>query len=154
MGADVNMAGISIKSNLEINKHLLWSNELHYTYGQNLSLNQGLIRIPPLNALSNLSYTFGKSSLFQEMKLGAQVSYTAMQNRVNEKEDFLLPPDSYILMSGFVKIKWKTKSNNDIDLIIRGENLLNEIYRDYLNRLRYFADEMGRNIYFNININF
>jgi hypothetical protein len=47
-----------------------------------------LIRIPPLNALSNLSYTFGKSALFEEMKLGAEVSYTAMQNRVNVKEDF------------------------------------------------------------------
>lgn len=154
VGADVNMAGISMKSNLEISEHLLWSNALHYTYGQNLSLNQGLIRIPPLNALSNLSYTFGKSALFEELKLGAEVSYTAMQNRVNVTEDFLLPPDSYFLVSGFLKIKWKTKSKNDIDLIIRGENLLNDTYRDYLNRLRYFADEMGRNIYFNININF
>ena len=77
-----------------------------------------------------------------------------MQTRVNEAEDFLIPPGSYFLYTALIKIKWKTQTKNEIDFIIRGENLLNTRYRDYLNRLRYFADDLGRNIYVNINFNF
>ncbi|MFZ1525811.1 MAG: carboxypeptidase-like regulatory domain-containing protein [Saprospiraceae bacterium] len=154
VAANADIAGLSLKSNLEINKNLLWSNTFNYTYGQNRTMGHGLIRIPPLNAVSNISYTISKSAWFEEMKLGTEISYTAKQNRFNEKEDFLLPPESYVLFNGFLKMKWKTNSKNDIDLVIRGENLLDTSYRDYLNRLRYFADEMGRNIYVNINIKF
>jgi len=35
---------------------------------------------------------------------------------------------------------------NRISLGISANNLLNTRYRDYMNRFRYFADEMGRNI--------
>jgi iron complex outermembrane recepter protein len=154
VGADVNMAGSSIKSNFEINSRFQWSNAIHYTYAQNLTLNQGLIRIPPLSITSNLNYTIGKSKLYHEMKSGIELNYTARQSRVNVREDFLAPPDGYILTNVFMRIKWKTKKQNDLDLIIRCENLWNTSYRDYLNRLRYFADEVGRNIYFNFNISF
>ncbi|MBK8625953.1 MAG: hypothetical protein IPN86_10440 [Saprospiraceae bacterium] len=57
-------------------------------------------------------------------------------------------------MNAFIRAKWKTTKQNDLDLIVRCENLLNSTYRDYLNRLRYFADEMGRNIYVSINMSF
>jgi iron complex outermembrane receptor protein len=32
--------------------------------------------------------------------------------------------------------------------------LLNNAYRDYLNRFRYFTDEMGRNFVFGVKFNF
>jgi iron complex outermembrane recepter protein len=36
--------------------------------------------------------------------------------------------------------------NQPVEISLSGHNLLNTAYRDYLNRFRYFADEMGRNI--------
>jgi iron complex outermembrane recepter protein len=33
-----------------------------------------------------------------------------------------------------------------VEISLSGNNLLNVSYRDYLNRFRYFGDEMGRNI--------
>ncbi|MEO0625420.1 MAG: hypothetical protein AAFY91_00425, partial [Bacteroidota bacterium] len=33
-----------------------------------------------------------------------------------------------------------------LHLSLRLENVFNVRYRDYLNRLRYFADELGRNL--------
>jgi iron complex outermembrane receptor protein len=154
VGADVDMFGVSAKSNLEIIEHLNWSNSIQYTYGQNLSLGQGLIRIPPLNAVSNLSFTLNKSSWYEEIKFATELSYTAMQNRVNPAEDFLLPPDDYFLCNAWVKIKWKTKTKNEVNFISRIDNLFNATYRDYLNRLRYFADELGRNISLSLNMSF
>ncbi len=152
--ADVNMAGLSFKSNIEITHRIQWSNAINYIYAQNLTLDQGLIRIPPLSAASNLTNTLGKSKLYNELKSGVEFNYTSTQTRVNEKEDFLLPPGDYLLTNIFLRIKWKTKKHKDLDLILRCENLWDKRYRDYLNRLRYFADEIGRNIYFNFNISF
>ncbi len=154
VGADVDMFGVSAKSNFEIIEHLHWSNSIQYTYGQNLSLGQGLIRIPPLNAMSNLSYILEESSWYEEIKFATELSYTAMQNRVNPVEDFLLPPDDYFLCNAWVKIKWKTKTKNEVNFISRVDNLFNVTYRDYLNRLRYFADELGRNISLSLNMSF
>ena len=65
----------------------------------------------------------------------------------------LAPPEGYFLL-GF---KFGT------DLIIKNQSLhigcsvlnaLNTQYRDYLNRLRYFSDEQGIDIRFNVRYNF
>ncbi len=82
--------------------------------------------------------------------MGFEGSYTAMQNNVPINEDFLLPPDDYFLINASVRIKFKLKSNQDLDINLRVENIFNTTYRDYLNRMRYFSDEMGRNFSFNI----
>jgi iron complex outermembrane receptor protein len=39
-----------------------------------------------------------------------------------------------------------------LTLAVGVKNLFNTAYRDYLNSLRYFTDEMGRNISFRVTI--
>jgi iron complex outermembrane receptor protein len=150
VGADASMFGGSFKSITNINKAFQWTSGFSYIYARNLEQNTGLIRIPPLNTYSNIHYTIGKTSLFNELKMGFEGSYTAMQNNVPINEDFLLPPDDYFLINASVRIKFKLKSNQDLDFNVRVENIFNTTYRDYLNRMRYFSDEMGRNFSFNI----
>tara|TARA_B100000809_G_C15045336_1_gene497024 strand:+ start:890 stop:1048 length:159 start_codon:yes stop_codon:yes gene_type:complete len=41
-----------------------------------------------------------------------------------------------------------------LSLFVRAENLLNETYREYLNRQRYFADDLGFNLIVGVNISF
>ena len=50
------------------------------------------------------------------------------------------------VFNGFKKSKIKLELNVD--------NVFNIAYREHLNRLRYFADDLGRNINFKININY
>ena len=150
VGTDASMLGGSFKSITDINKSLQWTSGMSYIYARNLSQNTGLIRIPPLNAFSNIHYTIGKKRLFNELKMGIEASYTAMQNNVPITEDFLLPPDDYFLVNASIRIRFKRKSNQDLDVSLRLDNVFNTTYRDYLNRMRYFSDEMGRNFTFNI----
>ncbi|MBK9257298.1 MAG: TonB-dependent receptor [Saprospiraceae bacterium] len=154
VGADASMLGGSFKSITDISKSFQWTSGLSYIYARNIAQNTGLIRIPPLNAFSNLNYTIGKTSVFNEMKLGVEASYTAKQNNVPIEEDFLLPPDDYFLINVSVRIKFKKRNNHDLDVSLRMDNVFNNSYRDYLNRMRYFSDEMGRNFTFNIKTNF
>lgn len=154
VGADIAMTGFSLKSTHEINSSLQWKNSLHYIYAQNLNTDQGLIRIPPFNISSGFSFLSGKTKLYNELKCSLDISYTAKQTHVNVEEDFLPPPSDYFLMNASVKFKWKTKNHHDLYFIIKGENLLNVSYRDYLNRMRYFANDLGRNVYFTITYKF
>ena len=63
--------------------------------------------------------------------------------------DFIDAPDGYFLLNLSWSFKWKKINGN-----ITGHNLLNTSYRNYLNDLRYFADEPGRNIIFSFNYKF
>lgn len=72
----------------------------------------------------------------------------ARQTRVPDKyaeRDYKLPPAGYVLLGleTGTTIHW---GRLPLDISVAGSNLLNTRYRDYLNRYRYFADEMGRNV--------
>ena len=63
--------------------------------------------------------------------------------------DFKDAPDGYFLLDFSWKIDIK-----DFSASIMVTNVLNKKYRIYLNSMRYFADEMGRNFIFNLSYSF
>jgi iron complex outermembrane receptor protein len=145
-GTDVLLAGCTVRSAWQPVHSLLWSNSLQYTYAGDLKSGSGLVYMPPFQWQSNLTFQASKTRWFHEMKWGGEVRYTARQTQVNPDLDFAPPPGAYWLTNLFLKMKWKQKSQNDIECVIRAENVFNVAYRNYMNRLRYFADEPGRNI--------
>ncbi|MFZ6013989.1 MAG: TonB-dependent receptor, partial [Bacteroidota bacterium] len=63
--------------------------------------------------------------------------------------DFVAPPHPYWLWSLSVGLSFKP-GNVQYDLRISSDNTLNQSYREYTNRFRYYADDLGRNIIFSI----
>lgn len=61
---------------------------------------------------------------------------------VNDATDFDIapPPDGYLLTN----VYWLTHFHG-LTINVEVRNLLNVKYRSYTDRLRYFADELGRN---------
>lgn len=60
--------------------------------------------------------------------------------------DFIAPPKGYVnfnLSGGF---DWAFENENNLNVFISIDNLFNNSYRDYLNRFRYYADDLGRNV--------
>ncbi|UYZ58628.1 TonB-dependent receptor [Hymenobacter latericus] len=82
------------------------------------------------------------SQRFAQLTLGA----TRRQTRVpSALYDPLPAPDGYGLLSAEVGATVRL-GGVPVQLSLAGTNLLNERYREYLNRFRYFADDMGRNV--------
>ena len=76
----------------------------------------------------------------------------ARQHRADERtEPFLLPPDGYFLVHAEAGAT-VTVGGQRLELGLTGNNLLNTTYRDYQNRLRYYADEVGRLLMFRVTI--
>jgi iron complex outermembrane receptor protein len=63
------------------------------------------------------------------------------------------PPDGYFLLSMEASTK-KELAKSTLKFSVFLNNILNVSHRDYLNRLRYFADEPGMSINFGINYSF
>ncbi len=62
-------------------------------------------------------------------------------NAYNQEVDISTPPNGYSLWN--LQAGVKLSKNFGVDFSAR--NIFNQAYRAYLNRLRFFADDMGRN---------
>jgi iron complex outermembrane receptor protein len=59
--------------------------------------------------------------------------------------DFMDAPAGYVLASVSAGYSWELQQSR-LDLRIAIENVLNTSYREYTNRMRYYADDIGRNV--------
>lgn len=84
-----------------------------------------------------------------------QVEYVTVfkQSRYNQETDFAPAPPTYGLLniSGGIKLIMNSQS---IGLNISANNLLNVSYKEYMNRYRYYAHDIGRNITLRLSYNF
>jgi iron complex outermembrane receptor protein len=67
--------------------------------------------------------------------------------------DFKAAPDGYALISLSVGATCKLKSSK-CEIRLSADNLTNQSFREYTNRLRYFADDVGRNITLGVHYSF
>ncbi len=104
-----------------------------------------LVNIPSDRIENKIQYNFKKNDAF--LSIGHQ--FVAHQNRVEANSDFLAPPPAYQLISLQTGINIK-----HLNIGLTVSNLFNQAYREYLNRFRYFSDEMGRNVALRIKYKF
>lgn len=110
----------------------------------NKSAKNYLVGIPSDRAEISVHY---KVDFRDESQLGIVISVPVVrkQIRVEDESDFVAPPKGYVLVNAqlYYSFLWKKQR---LMLTIEGSNLMNTSYRDYLNRFRYYADEVGRNV--------
>lgn len=152
--APVEMMGFNIRTTSDLGTSFQLSTAMNLLKTTNLNTGIGLPYMPPYQGMVQISYTIGKNRFFNECKLGLDANYYARQNNVNPDEDFLPPPDDYLLSNASITIKWKTIRGKSLNTYIQVDNLWDTVYRDYMNRLRYFAQETGRNITASFQLNF
>ena len=80
-------------------------------------------------------------------QVGAQgVRRQARVPRDNDQRDYQDPPPGYWLLGAEVGGTLRLGPRTPLEISLTGSNLLDRSYRDYLNRYRYFLDEVGRNV--------
>lgn len=88
-------------------------------------------------------------------QLGGQA--VARQTRVPRPEngqDYQAPPAGYYLLNAEAGLVLRPASHHPLSVGLSGTNLLNRRYRDYLNRYRYYLDELGRNVTLRLKLSF
>ncbi len=65
---------------------------------------------------------------------------------MDPEQDFQAPPPGYQLFDASVSREWTLPNNRTLHLRAAAQNIFDTRYRDYLDRQRYFADALGRNM--------
>jgi iron complex outermembrane receptor protein len=147
--ADADLYGWNLSAQVHLSNGFWMKNSTSILFAQNRELNQPLIWIPANRTEIELLWKEHSDVSRFNIQPGIRVQYVAAQTRIPEAGDYLPPPDAYLLLharvsgeSSLFGRKWMWS--------LQARNILNTRYRDYLNRLRYFSDETGRNIQFHI----
>jgi iron complex outermembrane receptor protein len=111
----------------------------------NYSANDYLIYMPSDRYSADLKAYTTISKKVTEIYIQGGYQYITKQRRVPKNIDFASPPRGYGLLNAEIGANIKF-GNQQLNMAITGTNLLNTIYRDYLDRFRYFTDAQGRNI--------
>jgi iron complex outermembrane recepter protein len=145
--------GIDFGGNAEITDHLHVSVKYSYIKGRDLSNNLPLVFMAPAQIQSGIKLLFNNFAGFSNPQLEVNFRHVSEQNYFEVSQDFLPPPPAYSLV-GIRLSAVKEFKNLKLNFYTSADNIFNIQYRDFLNRQRYFADELGRNITFGVNVNF
>ena len=139
-----------------------------YLWSKNITDSDVLINQPPISLSCGLNWNHENFWIFKDIQFSINPSYTFQQFQAprtvspedlidgievitpsSEIFDFKNAPDGYFLLNLGL-----TSNIKQFNLGVQVNNLLNTSYRDYLNEMRYFADEMGINLLFTMRYSF
>lgn len=124
-----------------------------YLQGKDLDNDLSLINMPSNRLSAELHCPIGDVRKWENLELELRHSYVFQRDDILEEQDFVLPPDPYQLIDLVVSVERQFQKFR-LTTFLAADNLLNTPYRDYLNRLRYFADDLGINVKAGISISF
>ena len=68
--------------------------------------------------------------------------------------DYKAAPDAYTTLNADAGFDYLISEHHKVSFSVTGENITNAVYRDYLNRFRYYSDELGWNLTFRLKYSF
>ena len=156
---DANIYGVDFSTQFTISNSLLGQLKYSYLRGQDRENDIPLVFIAPNSAFGSLTYRghktikLSKRLNMEDSEIEVTNRYVFRQNNLLPEQDFLPPPPAYNLFGLKVSTNLTTPSLK-FRCFLKADNLFNVSYRDYLNRQRYFADDVGRSIVLGINLKF
>jgi iron complex outermembrane receptor protein len=152
---DALLQGIDFSSRIQPVKQLNWEIKYSLLRAKNTDKDDWLIRMPADRLQNELTYNFADRKKLNSSYVSAEFIYVQKQTRTpNEKDgrqDYKEAPAAYGLVNADAGTAILVRKV-PITLSIGIRNVFNTAYRDYLNSMRYFADETGRNIQLRIKI--
>lgn len=164
---DVVLAGSDLAVKADIGKRWSVNTKISYVYAKDILNDDVVISIPPAQWDNGITYRPGSIGKLNECFIGVSVPITFRQHRaprvvapqdIDEGNsgkifDFTQAPPGYTLLN--VRAGFKLPiGDHTLGVTLSGENLLNTSYRNYMNRLRYFADDIGSNFILRLSYNF
>jgi iron complex outermembrane receptor protein len=163
---DAFMTGIDINSSININRRLMFDIGASYTYAEDILNKEPIILIPPLNTFQKLKFTPLKGNWSLEFTHQTSAKQNRFPNSnfifdyiedgklVSETVDISSSPRGFQKLDAIFSILIGNKNNIRSNLRLIIQNITNSDYRDYLNRMRFYSSEIGRNFQIQLNFNY
>ncbi|WP_324067953.1 MAG: TonB-dependent receptor [Flavobacterium sp.] len=161
------LTGFDVNTKWTISNHFSHELGLAYVNGQNLSTDKYLIDMPPFVINNKIQYKNESwFNLVAELKSELVFRQNHFPNYNFETNiivnnaltpvlvDISSPPKGYHLLHFYSEMTFKINKKNSLTTSFSVQNIGNTTYPDYLNRQRFFVDEMGRNIQIQLKFNY
>lgn len=145
--SDAIIAGTDLKLIYTPLKKLQTSLQYSQIYGYNQELKTTLITLPSNQLIANIKLSIPNTAKFKNNAFNAGFRYVFKQNKTTEFQ-LIPPPPAYYLVDCALKTQVQLNQKK-LTISFQINNLLNQRYRDYLNRQRYFTDDLGRSFMIN-----
>lgn len=143
--------GLDVTLNDSLSSKFIYSTRLSMVSGYDLTQNNWLIYIPATKWQNGLKYLLPSAKAFTKPYISIEGLFAARKQHVPDSSDFIPPPSGYFLLQAEAGT-YLNIGGQDMLLTITVQNLLNTSYRDYMDRLRYYTDAVGRNIILRLQI--
>lgn len=156
------MLGIDFDFSAQLLEYLSFSNTFSLVKGYERSTETPLINVPPVSFSNSLTYlasglraSLTQNYVFEQNEFpNTNFDVFIPETQSFEEVDVSTPPEAYQLWDLSMAYQLPFVKNGAVEVGLQVENIFNTSYRNYLNRLRYYADDIGRNFMFNTKINF
>jgi len=162
---DAQLLGVDVDASYAFTNNVRLNSQFSLVKGYDQTLDAPLIGMPPVNISNEIVY---QNSEFNNIRLSLQSAYHFKQNdfpnnnfevyvpqtETYQEVDISSTPNAYHLLNFNSNIDINIKQKSTLTVGLKITNLMNTSYRNYLNRLRHYADDLGRNFLFNIKINY
>ena len=157
--------GVDLNMSHYLNHQFTIQNKSSFIKGKDVSSNRALIDIPAFKTVNIIRY---KNEKWSNFNAELQSEWVFRQNEfpnnnfeayIPRTDSFVLvdistPPPAYHIFNFRSDFDLKIFKENSVNVAFTVNNVLNTSYREYLNRLRYFADELGRNFMIQLKFNY
>lgn len=169
---DAYFLGMDIGADIDFSDQWNYHGHASFLKVKNLNGNGHLPFIPANNLTNSLQYNFGDLKRLEDLFISATVENVFKQNRApkvvpvseitnrpdataeNEIYDFVPAPKGYSLLNLDVGFSVPVLEKNKLSFRFGVENIFNTAYRNYMNRLKYYVDNTGRNFSVSLLYNF
>ncbi|PHR93886.1 MAG: TonB-dependent receptor [Leeuwenhoekiella sp.] len=165
---DARLYGVDLQAAYYFNDQFDVKTGFAYVNGQDLDRDRPLIDMPAPNV--NTTFLFRKAE-WNNLNVSLRNQSVFRQNRfpdndfevtyINDSGDEVTQtvrisesPAAYSLFHLASSAEFKVLNQSTLTLGLFVDNIFNTAYRDYLNRQRYFADNLGRNFKIQIKLNY
>ena len=159
------LLGVDLDAIFKINDNFKLSHQLSLVKGYDRTKDLPLINMPPVTTKNEISYANKK---LNHLKIALQSEYVFAQNEypetnfdvylpvseTTETVDVSTPPAAYHLLNLNASMDFKMTNTSSLTVGLGIANLLNTSYRNYLNLLRFYSDDLGRNFLLNLKFNY
>ncbi len=164
---DALLTGADAAVKWKLSDRITFNSKFSYIYARDNRLDDVLIFIPPTQFQNGLTFSWPEVGKLKDFYVGVSVPVTLEQKRapvvVEPQEigdevpdrifDFAPAPRGYALLNARLGFKLPV-GEHSININLSGENLLNTSYRNYMNRLRYYAEDVGSNLILRLSYSF
>lgn len=159
--ADAFFRGVDIDASLRLAQWGAFAQRLSYglrgsvVFANELKTDRYFPFIPAPRLSQSLEWKAQPKGLFQTLEASIGHTFVAKQTRFEPSQELVATtPDAYHLFEAAIGGTIAIGEQQTLSVRLSCENLFNQLYKEYTNRFRYYAHDLGRNVYLRLNYNF